>query len=54
MGSLSSKKLSSPAQVMAAAQFVREAIANEPIVIFSKSDCGYCKMAKEVKIHILH
>lgn len=39
---------------MAAAKFIKEAIANDPIVIFSKSDCGYCQMTKEVKIHILH
>lgn len=47
MGSLSSKKISTPV-VMAATQFVKEAIAHDPIVIFSKSDCGYCQMAKEV------
>uniref|UniRef100_A0A1B6D7Z4 Glutaredoxin-2, mitochondrial n=2 Tax=Clastoptera arizonana TaxID=38151 RepID=A0A1B6D7Z4_9HEMI len=30
------------------AQFVKEAIAAEPIVIFSKTSCPYCKMAKRV------
>lgn len=48
MGSLSSKKIPSSNQVMAATQFVKDAIAHDPIVIFSKSDCGYCQMAKEV------
>lgn len=52
--SLSSKRISSPAQIMAATQFVKDAIAHDPIVIFSKSDCGYCQMAKEVKIYIIH
>lgn len=47
--SLSSKRISSPTLVMAATQFVKDAIAHDPIVIFSKSDCGYCQMAKEVK-----
>ncbi|VVC44250.1 Hypothetical protein CINCED_3A025184 [Cinara cedri] len=47
MGLISSKRLSSPAQIMAATQFVKDAIAHDPIVIFSKSDCGYCQMAKE-------
>ncbi|KAL5233912.1 hypothetical protein ACI65C_001353 [Semiaphis heraclei] len=47
MGSLSSKRIPSPTQVMAATQFVKDAIAHDPIVIFSKSDCGYCQMAKE-------
>jgi len=50
MGSISSRRISSPTQVMAATQFVKDAIAHDPIVIFSKSDCGYCQMAKEVNI----
>lgn len=52
MGSLSSRTIHSPAQVMAATQFVKDAVAHDPIVIFSKSDCGYCQMAKEVKISL--
>lgn len=40
-----------------AAQFVRETIAKNKVVIFSKSYCPYCTMAKEVclirLIHIL-
>lgn len=32
-----------------AAVFVKEAIANNKVVIFSKSYCPYCDMAKEVK-----
>lgn len=47
MGSLSSRTLS-PSQVMAATQFVKDAIAHDQIVIFSKSSCGFCQMAKEV------
>jgi len=53
MGSLSSRRIPSPTQVMAATQFVKDAVAHDPIVIFSKSDCGYCQMAKEVRILIL-
>lgn len=30
------------------AQFVRETIAKNKVVIFSKSYCPYCTMAKEV------
>jgi len=37
---------------MAATQFVKDAITHDAIVIFSKSDCGYCQMAKEVNIHL--
>lgn len=48
MGSLSSKRIPSPTQVMAATQFVKDTIAHDPIVLFTKSDCGYCQMAKEV------
>lgn len=33
------------------AQFVREAIASNKVVIFSKSYCPYCTMAKEVIEH---
>jgi glutaredoxin 3 len=45
MGSIISKtpvNMSSPA-----AMFVKEAIAKDKIVIFSKSYCPYCTMAKE-------
>lgn len=30
------------------AQFVKDAITQDKIVIFSKSYCPYCKMAKDV------
>lgn len=50
MGSLSSKKISSPTQIMAATQLVKDAIAHDSIVIFSKTYCSYCQGAKEVKI----
>lgn len=40
--------------IMAATQFVKDAIAHDPIVLFTKSDCGYCDMVKEVKVQIWH
>lgn len=52
MGSLSSRTLS-PARIMSASQFVKDAIAHDPIVIFAKSDCGYCQMAREVNIYLI-
>lgn len=30
------------------AEFIKNAIANEKVVIFSKTYCPYCTMAKEV------
>lgn len=48
MGSISSKRLIPV--TMAAKEFVNDAIAHNHIVVFSKTDCGYCKMTKEVKI----
>lgn len=54
MGSLSSKRIPTATQVMAATQFVKDSIAHDKVVIFSKSDCGYCKMAKEVRINIYY
>lgn len=36
---------------MAATQFVKDTIAHDNVVIFAKSDCGYCQMAKEVNIN---
>ncbi|XP_050526785.1 glutaredoxin-2, mitochondrial-like [Daktulosphaira vitifoliae] len=33
---------------MAAEQFVKDAIAHDQIVIFSKLSCGYCSMTKEI------
>uniref|UniRef100_A0A1B0DQH4 Glutaredoxin domain-containing protein n=1 Tax=Phlebotomus papatasi TaxID=29031 RepID=A0A1B0DQH4_PHLPP len=32
------------------AQFVRETIASDKVVIFSKTYCPYCSMAKEVSV----
>lgn len=51
MGSLFSIRIPASFQNMAATQFVKDAIVHDPIVIFSKSDCGYCQMAKEVNIY---
>lgn len=39
-------------RIMAAKQFVKDAIAHDHIVLFTKSDCGYCDMVKEVKVEI--
>lgn len=50
MGSLFSKRISSPTQIMASTQFVKDAIAHDNIVIFSKTYCSYCQEAKKVKI----
>lgn len=34
-----------------ATKFVTDAIAKDKVVIFSKTYCPYCTMAKEVKIY---
>ncbi|XP_030373437.1 glutaredoxin-C4 [Scaptodrosophila lebanonensis] len=50
MGSVVSSLQKAPLVVnmdSAQAQFVRETIANHKVVIFSKSYCPYCSMAKE-------
>ncbi|KAF6198354.1 hypothetical protein GE061_008102 [Apolygus lucorum] len=43
LGSSSPVDMTSPT-----AQFVKDSIAQDTVVIFSKSYCPYCKMAKEV------
>lgn len=35
------------------AQFVKQAISKDKVVIFSKSYCPYCTMAKEVSYFVL-
>lgn len=54
MGSiLSSLSTSNPVDMSGpVAAFVREAVAKDAVVIFSKSYCPYCTMAKKVKIII--
>jgi thioredoxin-related protein len=47
MGSGASKEIN-PATV----QFVKDTIAQNRIVIFSKRTCPYCKMAKDVRKNI--
>lgn len=37
-----------PANIAMASTFVKDAIAKDKVVIFSKSYCPYCTMAKEV------
>lgn len=41
--------LSSGKSTEMAMKFVTEAIAKDKVVIFSKTHCPYCRMAKEVK-----
>lgn len=31
-------------------QFIKEAISQDKVVVFSKSYCPYCDMAKEVRV----
>ncbi|XP_011150078.1 glutaredoxin-C4-like isoform X2 [Harpegnathos saltator] len=45
MGSVSS---TNRAAMTSAREFIDQAIAKESVVIFSKSSCPYCKMAKQV------
>lgn len=43
-----------PAKIAMATEFVKAAIAKDKVVIFSKSYCPYCTMAKEVRFrHII-
>jgi glutaredoxin 3 len=50
MGNLlgASRSASSSAINPMAQQFIRDTIAKQKVVIFSKSYCPYCTMAKEV------
>lgn len=49
MGALFSSAASTPPDMSGpVATFVREAIAKDAVVIFSKSYCPYCTMAKKV------
>lgn len=47
MGSVSSVR---KAIMPSAQEFVDQMVASDVVVIFSKSYCPYCKMAKEVRI----
>lgn len=38
-----------PANIAMASEFVKAAIAKDKVVIFSKSYCPFCTMAKEVR-----
>lgn len=56
MGSQASKiirtsKMASSAEIQ---QFIKDAIAQEKVVVFSKSYCPYCTMAKEVSTFITY
>lgn len=48
MGSLLARP-ANPAKIAMATEFVKAAIAKDKVVIFSKSYCPYCSMAKEVR-----
>lgn len=37
-----------PVKIEMASKFIKEAIAKDKVVIFSKTYCPYCTMAKEV------
>ena len=52
MGSFASKlvrpsKMASSPEIQ---QFIKEAVSQEKVVVFSKSYCPYCKLAKEVSV----
>lgn len=50
MGNILNFARSNPENIAMAAKFVSEAIAKDKVVIFSKTYCPYCTMAKEVRI----
>lgn len=53
MGNILNFARSNPENIAMAAKFVSEAIAKDKVVIFSKTYCPYCTMAKEVRIQSL-
>lgn len=48
MGVRSSKILSNPTMAAEIQQFIKNAIAQDKVVVFSKSYCPYCTLAKDV------
>lgn len=48
MGNIVNLARRNPANIAMASTFVQEAIAKDKVVIFSKTYCPYCTMAKEV------
>lgn len=48
MGNILNAARPDPVKVEMASKFVKEAIAKDKVVIFSKTYCPYCTMAKEV------
>lgn len=50
MGNILNFARSNPESIAMASKFVTEAIAKDKVVIFSKTHCPYCTMAKEVSI----
>ncbi|CAG4952032.1 glutaredoxin-C4-like [Colias croceus] len=48
MGSRSSKIISNPTMAAELQQFIKNAVAQDKVVVFSKSYCPYCKLAKDV------
>lgn len=58
MGSQASKivrvsKMASSVSSAEVQQLIKDAIAKDKVVIFSKSYCPYCNLAKEVSIDII-
>lgn len=51
MGNILNLARSNPENIAMATKFVTEAIAKDKVVIFSKTYCPYCTMAKEVSEH---
>lgn len=52
MGSFTSRlvrtsKMASSTEIQ---QFIKDAVSQEKVVVFSKSYCPYCKLAKEVSV----
>lgn len=48
MGNILNLARANPENIAMASKFVAEAIAKDKVVIFSKSHCPYCTMAKKV------
>ncbi|CAF4879371.1 unnamed protein product [Pieris macdunnoughi] len=48
MGSRSGKILSNPVMAAEIQQFIKSAVAQDKVVVFSKSYCPYCTLAKNV------
>ncbi|VVD01191.1 uncharacterized protein LOC126977549 [Leptidea sinapis] len=52
MGSKASKILSDPKMAAELQNFIKGAVAQDKVVVFSKSYCPYCKLAKDVFVKV--